>query len=437
MQTLEQLHSGQLKGITRLKLSCGLNEFPEAIFELAGTLEILDLSDNQLSELPHSFGQLKNLRILFLSDNKFTALPEVLSQCEQLVMIGFKANQISRIGENVFPPSLRWLILTNNRLEYLPKSIGRCKNLQKVALAGNLLRELPEEMAACKKIELLRISANKLTTLPHWLLSLPRLSWLAFSGNKFNQSIHINRELTPVSWEELSIKELLGEGASGLIFKASWRNKNNAEKEVAVKVFKGEVTSDGLPGDEMNACIQAGEHPHLIKAFGRITNHPDRKNGLVLELIPGSFKNLGGPPSLQTCTRDTFPENTIFSIQQIVSIALGIADVTVQLHARGITHGDLYAHNILVNDGAHALLSDFGAASFYNLQGETAYSIQRLEVRAFGCLLDDLLTHRDPGEQHDSLITLNDLLSDCMNENISLRPDFVTINSRLRAIALD
>ena len=121
MHTLEQLQSGQLKGTHRLKLSCGLTEFPETILGLAETLKILDLSGNQLSALPSSFSQLKNLRILFLSDNKFTTLPEVISQCTQLDIIGFKANQISYIAENSIPASIRWLILTNNQLEYLPK----------------------------------------------------------------------------------------------------------------------------------------------------------------------------------------------------------------------------------------------------------------------------------------------------------------------------
>ncbi len=436
MHSLEQLRSGQLKGISQLKLSCNLTAFPEEIFDLSESLEILDLAGNQLSSLPDHLFQLKKLRILFLSDNLFTELPDVVGQCEKVEMIGFKANHIKQIGENAFPPSLRWLILTNNRIERLPRSIGKCKNLQKVALAGNLLKQLPDEMAACKKIELLRISANKLTAFPHWLLSLPRLSWLAFSGNEFNPSIDITDQLISISWNELSIKEQLGEGASGLIYKALWRDKKQVEREVAVKVFKGEVTSDGLPEDEMNTCIHAGEHPNLIRAMGKIINHPEFKNGLVLELIPKSYKNLGNPPSLKTCTRDTFPDQTSFSIKQIINIATGAAELAVRLHERGISHGDLYAHNILINENAHPLLSDFGAASFYNPDGDTGPLIQRLEVRAFGCLVEDLLSHCSD-TKNNSFTILNDLLIDCMNENVSARPDFLAIHNRLKNVLPD
>ena len=67
-------------------------------------------------------------------------------------------------------------------------------------------------------------------------------------------------------WEDFSIKELLGEGASGLISKAHWFDK---KEDVAIKVFKGDVTSDGSPEDEMEASIAAGFHESLIQVLGK------------------------------------------------------------------------------------------------------------------------------------------------------------------------
>ena len=65
MHTLEQLRSGALAGITRLQLRCGLTEFPRDIFDLADSLEILDLSGNQLCALPDDLPRLHKLRIIF------------------------------------------------------------------------------------------------------------------------------------------------------------------------------------------------------------------------------------------------------------------------------------------------------------------------------------------------------------------------------------
>ena len=50
MNTLDQLKTGQLAGTKRLDLSCGLTEFPQEIFELADTLEILNLTNHANAE---------------------------------------------------------------------------------------------------------------------------------------------------------------------------------------------------------------------------------------------------------------------------------------------------------------------------------------------------------------------------------------------------
>ncbi len=187
--TLDQLLAGQLAGTQRLTLACGLSEFPREIFDLADTLEILDLSGNALSSLPDDLPRLHKLRILFCSGNLFTELPEVLGQCEQLSMVGFKANRIRTVSGKSLPRALRWLILTDNEVEALPPEIGNCTQLQKLMLAGNRLQTLPSQLAACSRLELIRLAANRLTELPAWLLALPRLSWLAYAGNPFTAAL--------------------------------------------------------------------------------------------------------------------------------------------------------------------------------------------------------------------------------------------------------
>ena len=80
VHTLSQLQAGELLGITRLDLSCGLSEFPPEIFSLADSLEILNLSGNQLRSLPDDLPRLSKLKIIFCSDNCFTELPAVLGE---------------------------------------------------------------------------------------------------------------------------------------------------------------------------------------------------------------------------------------------------------------------------------------------------------------------------------------------------------------------
>lgn len=428
MQTLAQLKSGLLAGSVSLKLSEGLTEFPREIFELEDTLEVLDLSGNNLTELPADFGRLRKLRILFCSNNPFTVLPEVLGDCPQLDVAGFKACRIETIPPAALNPHLRWLILTDNRVSELPQEIGKCPGMQKLMLAGNRLTSLPQELSNCTNLQLLRISANRLTSLPAWLLHMPRLAWLAFSGNEFSHVEPVT-DLPDIQWRGLEVQGVLGEGASGNIYKARWTERNDT---VAVKVYKGSVTSDGLPEDEMTAAIAAGRHSGLVKLLGRVAGHPEERHGLVMELIPSGYANLGGPPSMASCTRDVFKEGQSISVSAAVRIASTIADVGEHLHAVSIMHGDLYAHNILTDINGSALISDFGAASFYtNLPAASAKALERIEVYAFGCLLDDLLTLCDTKSSSQIITQLTTLRDSCLAPNVLSRPGFADLNMAL------
>jgi hypothetical protein len=431
MHSLEQLHRGELAGITRLDLACDLTEFPEAIFSLADTLEILNLSGNQLSSLPADLPRLHKLRVLFCSDNTFTEVPAVLGQCPQLEMVGFKANQIRHLPAAALPAKLRWLILTDNQLEQLPEELGQCQRLQKLMLAGNRLRELPASLANCHNLELLRIAANQLDALPQCLLQLPRLSWLAFAGNPFSDREEVlalaRHPHPPIARTQLMIGELLGQGASGMIHRAQWSSPGQPSRAMAAKLFKGALTSDGLPHSEMAACLAAGEHPNLIRVVGPLAEQADAPAGLLLELIEPSYQVLAGPPSLASCTRDQYPSERRFRLSEALHIARDAASAMSYLHAKGILHGDLYGHNLLVNPDGDCLLSDFGAASFFAPHSLLGPALQRIEARAFGCLLEELL-QRCTAEELEPLWQLQ---RRCVSINLDERPDFADILDQL------
>lgn len=436
MHTLERLQRGDLAGITRLDLGAGLTELPQEVFGLADSLEILNLSSNRLRRLPAELPRLRKLRILFCSDNDFEQLPEVLGDCPQLEMVGFKANRIAEVPAAALPPALRWLILTDNRIERLPAALGERPRLQKLMLAGNRLTELPQSLADCARLELLRIAANRLPGLPSWLLRLPRLSWLAFAGNPFSDAeearVLAAHPLPPIPHAQVRLGEVLGQGASGIIQRAEWQAPGSPPKAMAAKLFKGAVTSDGLPHSEMAACIAAGRHPHLIGVAGPLASQENTPPGLLMELIDRRYSPLGEPPSLASCTRDCYPAGQRFSLEQALNIARGAAAVTAHLHRLGILHGDLYAHNLQVDVRGHCLLGDFGAASFFRPDSADGLALQRLESRAFGCLLEELLTRvADPQPVPEAALRLGEA---CLTEQPECRPLLAEIARTLEAL---
>ena len=403
MHTLSQLISGDLLGIKRLTLNENLTEFPLEILLLADSLEILDLSHNQLSSLPKELEKLTKLKIIFASNNCFETLPEVLGECENLEMIGFKANQIKYVPASALPAKLRWLVLTDNSIKTLPDELGERPRLQKLALAGNKLTKLPQTMAKLTNLELVRISANELTECPVQLFNLPKLAWIAFAGNPFSQSSLKIDSVPSLPLSSFTLHNILGQGASGVISKGTWTNSQSLfPDEIAVKVFKGSVTSDGYPEDELQACLKTGDHKNLVRSLAQVN-----ENGylaLIMNLIPSHYENLGLPPCFKSCTRDTFSAGFSLSIKHIEKIILQMEGVFEHLHLNQVCHGDLYAHNTLFDENANIIFGDFGAATMYHmLTGEQQKLIQKIERRALGHFIEDLLSICDELDKDSAL----------------------------------
>lgn len=401
--TLQQLRDGELKGVERLVLTHQqLTSFPTEIFSLADSLKILDLNHNQLTDLPDNLNRLHKLEILFCSNNAFTKLPAAIGQCANLTMVGFKSNTIRTIANNAFPANLRWLILTDNAIEVLPETIGNCDKLQKLMLAGNQIQQLPDTLAQCSNLQLLRISANNLTQFPSIVKRLPKLAWLAFSGNPFLQTIENNGQTQQVQLADIKIDKQLGQGASGTIYRGEWQKpqKTQLPSQFAVKIFKGNITSDGYPHDELAICLNISAHNNIVTTFAYAQDQ--QSTAALMELIPCSYRNLANPPSLSSCTRDTFSADFSLPIATIAQFVAQLTAVITHLHNLKICHGDLYAHNVLF-EKQHILFGDFGAASYFgSLSEDEQTALINIEHRALGYFIDDLLSVCQPSDQ-DSL----------------------------------
>jgi serine/threonine protein kinase len=218
--------------------------------------------------------------------------------------------------------------------------------------------------------------------------------------------------------------EKLGEGASGTIYRGTVA-QNGTHTDVAIKMYKANMTSDGNPDDEMNATIAAGNHPGLLPVIGLVTQHPEGKKGLVMQLLNEQYKVLGLPPTFASCTRDVFTEGQRINTALARHIAATVAGVCAHLHAGGIIHGDLYAHNLLTDRHSHTIVSDFGAACHYNRTNKHMLLLEKIEVAAFGHLLEDLVSISEPDD------ILQHLANRCINTIVAKRPTFATIASQL------
>lgn len=345
------------------------------------TITKLNLPGCGLSSLPSSLAtHLPNLSILFCPKNNFQELPEVIGSCPKLQMVSFKSNGMKRIHPNALQPQLRWLILTDNALQAIPETIGRCHILQKLMLSGNSLRLLPEEIGNCKQLELVRLASNQLSEAPMALLRMKNLAWGAFADNPFLDEASDYPHKLPII-ENVSEGELLGQGASGMTHRGVWNGR-----DVAVKTYSGSITSDGNPLQERTIALAASRcsSPCLIQVLGQTLSD----GSLVMELLE-NFTAFADPPSMESCSRDVYQQENSVTARQAVMMVSGLLDALVKLHECGICHGDFYGHNVLIK-GEEVRLSDFGAAFFYDRNAVYAQLVERMEMRAFAHLLDEV-----------------------------------------------
>jgi hypothetical protein len=463
---LWRINRGDIEISTVDLSNCSLRSIPEELYQLRDHAELINLGGNELSSLPPWIAEFSKLKILFFANNNFEEIPAVLGRLPNLYMLSFKSNKIKSIEDERIPSSVGWLILTDNQFSSLPSNIGdKLPRLKKLMLAGNKLTSIPDSLSSCKELELVRLAGNQLATLPSWLFtSLPRLSWLALAGNPmFHVEDDTRSQSNKIDWASVSISDKLGEGASGVVYKGSWNQLYDQDSEannnfqgatidnidVAIKLFKGSATSDGFPEDEMKASEVVGSHENSIHVYGRLTNHPSSQLGLVLSLIPPEFYTLGGPPSFDTVTRDVYKKEQRFSLSFIMQILIGVASIAAHLHSKHIMHGDLYAHNILVHrDTGFPLLGDFGAATRYegignmiaypsddHKQLDVYQAIEGFEVRAYGCLIEELVDRLNDEEQERAeVMTLRDLQLYCHHPSPKARPTFKSMLSTLKGL---
>lgn len=77
----------------------------------------------------------------------------------------------------------------------------------------------------------------------------------------------------------------------------------------------------------------------------------------------------------------------------LVPFRFEVARAMSYLHEKNICHGDLYAHNVLVDEETGAVvLCDFGASFFYPMERHDQNNLQfeGTEVRSFGVLANEM-----------------------------------------------
>ncbi|XP_064415563.1 malignant fibrous histiocytoma-amplified sequence 1 homolog isoform X2 [Latimeria chalumnae] len=155
--------------------------------ENATEIEVLNLGNNILEELPEGLGALNNLHVLILRRNTFSSIPCPVFELGQLTELDLSHNCISCISDKIeCLKNLKKLGVSHNKLSTLHSQIGSLQSLEELDVSFNEISQLPDSFNNLGKLRTLDMDHNKLTYFPEQILHLANLEELDFSGNKIN-----------------------------------------------------------------------------------------------------------------------------------------------------------------------------------------------------------------------------------------------------------
>eukprot|EP01113_Clastostelium_recurvatum_P031505 TRINITY_DN3939_c0_g2_i1.p1 TRINITY_DN3939_c0_g2~~TRINITY_DN3939_c0_g2_i1.p1 ORF type:complete len:673 (-),score=209.78 TRINITY_DN3939_c0_g2_i1:87-1847(-) len=157
-----------------------------------------------------------------------------------------------------------------------------------------------------------------------------------------------------IQYEDVNIREKLGDGSSGIVFRGEWRGISVAIKELQhVSPAKSAAFYE-----EAELMKTISPHPNVLQLYGVVTE--------PRFLIVTEFMDQGGLHA-KLVDQKRQPLSLDLLKRIVMSVALGMN----HLHEEGIIHRDLAARNILVNKTWDVKVADFGMSREATLEEES------------------------------------------------------------------
>uniref|UniRef100_A0A0E0H5U3 non-specific serine/threonine protein kinase n=1 Tax=Oryza nivara TaxID=4536 RepID=A0A0E0H5U3_ORYNI len=205
-----------------------------------------------------------------------------------------------------------------------------------------------------------------------------------------------------ISWDELELKERVGAGSFGTVYRADWHGS-----DVAVKVLTDQDVGEAQLKEFLReiAIMKRVRHPNVVLFMGAVTKCPHLS--IVTEYLPrGSLFRLINKASA----------GEMLDLRRRLRMALDVAKGINYLHCLNppIVHWDLKTPNMLVDKNWSVKVGDFGLSRFKAntfissksvagtpewmapefLRGEP--SNEKCDVYSFGVILWELMTMQQP-----------------------------------------
>ena len=164
----------------------------------------LNLSYQDLQQVPEGVRRMKNLRDLRLNGNRLRALPPWIGELTQLRRLEAEDNRLTELPPEIGRlGALKNLQLLRNPTKRLPAEIGRLTSLKRLNLMYAPLEELPPEIGNLGDLQVLRLCRHRLERLPEEIGRLKSLQHLFMPGEQIEPDLNRGIESLPPSIGEL------------------------------------------------------------------------------------------------------------------------------------------------------------------------------------------------------------------------------------------
>jgi len=161
------------------------------------TLEELNFKNNQIKEMTEFICKFKELKILNIHGNLLTKFPD-LSKFDKLQELDIGANNISTIPQSIF--DMRNLIVLDislNPISVLPNEISSLNNLRRLNFSSTNIQSIPNQISLLTNLISLDISNNTLKSeedIPEIIFQFSQLEELGVAGLDITEiPIHISK----------------------------------------------------------------------------------------------------------------------------------------------------------------------------------------------------------------------------------------------------
>ncbi|MGI2903405.1 leucine-rich repeat protein [Tolypothrix sp. VBCCA 56010] len=157
-------------------------------YEIVENRYLEKVSSNNLKTLPLELLDLPNLRKLDISGNPLESIPDVVTQIlhlEELILIRVELTEIPEAIAQL--TNLRELVLSLNQIIQIPEAIAKLTNLTQLDLRNNKITEIPEAIAQLTNLRELHLSGNKITQIPEAIAQLTNLTQLDLRSNQITE----------------------------------------------------------------------------------------------------------------------------------------------------------------------------------------------------------------------------------------------------------